>query len=138
MNSNERYNKNINNGNKDQSSDVENKNTITYDEGWESVTDREYAVVASQNFGDENGEESENKKPNKKQKDSPRQFLITIQLILCILIAIAALLIKTFGGEFYTEIRDKYYQSLNNDAVFNDDGGFDLSQFINSSTNDEV
>ncbi len=136
MNDNKNLNENTSNIN--QEAEAQNKNTITYDEGWESVTDSEYAVVASQNYDDENGDESVNEKSNKKPKDTPRQLLITIQLILCILIAIAALLIKTFGGEFYNQVRDKYYQSLNNDAVFNDDGGLDLSQFINSSTKDEV
>lgn len=140
MNNNESLNnKNINNSNENNQSLIsQNKNTITYDEGWESVTESEYPVVASQNFGEDSSEESVNQKAAKKPKDSPKQLLITIQLIVCILIAIAALLIKTFGGDFYTDVREKYYSNLNNDAIFGEDNDFNLNDFLKASTDDEV
>ncbi len=140
MNNNESINKkNANNPNENnQGLSNQNKNTITYDEGWESVTESEYPVVASQNFGEDNSEESVNPKAVKKPNDSPKQLLITIQLIVCILIAIAALLIKTFGGEFYADVHQKYYSNLNNDAIFGEDENFNLNDFLKASTDDEV
>ena len=114
----------------------ENKNTITYDEGWESVTESEYPVVGS-------AAESENEdKPapeDKKKKDnSPKQLLITIQLIICILIALAALVIKSIGGEFYATVRDMYYSNLNNSAIFEDSNGINIDNIFGLATQDET
>lgn len=112
----------------------ENKNSITYDEGWESVTNCEYPVVGSANL-----EENEENVTQKKKKDnSTKQLLITIQLIVCILIALAALVIKTIGGDFYAQAREMYYSSLNNSAIFDNSDNFNLNKLFGSSTQDEV
>lgn len=114
----------------------ENKNSITYDEGWESVTNCEYPVVGSANL--EENEENEKQKEKKNKDNSPKQLLITIQLILCILIALAALVIKSIGGDFYAQAREKYYSSLNNSAIFDDSDNFNLNKLFGSATQDEV
>ena len=114
----------------------ENKNSITYDEGSESVTNCEYPVVGSANFeetGDDKGQQGKKNKDN-----SPKQLLITIQLILCILIALAALVIKTIGGDFYASSREMYYSSLNNSAIFDNSDNFNLNKLFGSATEDEA
>lgn len=113
-----------------------NKNSITYDEGWESVTNCEYPVVGSANL--EENEENTKQKEKKKKENSPKQLLITIQLILCILIALAALVIKTIGGDFYATAREMYYSSLNNSAIFDNSDNFNLNELFGYSTQDEV
>lgn len=112
----------------------ENKNSITYDEGWESVTNCEYPVVGSATPE----ENEENVKQKEKKKNSAKQLLITIQLIICILVALAALVIKTIGGDFYALAREMYYSSLNNSAIFDNYDNFKLNKLFGSSTQDEV
>ena len=117
----------------------ENRNSITYDEGWESVTNCEYPVVGSANLEEnEDNEENVKQKLRKKKDNSPKQLLITIQLIICILIAIAALVIKTIGGDFYAAAREIYYSSLNNSAIFDNSDNFDLNKLLGSATQDEI
>ena len=117
----------------------ENRNSITYDEGWESVTNCEYPVVGSANLEEnEDNEENVKQKLRKKKDNSPKQLLITIQLIICILIAIAALVIKTIGGDFYAAAREMYYSSLNNSAIFEKLDNFDLNKLLGSATQDEI
>lgn len=114
----------------------ENKNSITYDEGWESVTNCEYPVVGSADL--EENDDNVNQKVKKKKDTSPKQFLITIQLIVCILIALAALAIKTIGGDVYAAAREMYYSSLNNSAIFDNSDNFDLNKLFGYSTQDEI
>ncbi|MDD6989862.1 hypothetical protein [Ruminococcus sp.] len=114
----------------------ENRNSITYDEGWESVTNCEYPVVGSSN--PEENEENVKQKVKKKKDNSPKQLLITIQLIVCILIALAALVIKTIGGDFYAAAHDMYYSSLNNSAIFDNSDNFNLNNLFTSATQDEI
>lgn len=114
----------------------ENKNSITYDEGWESVTNCEYPVVGSANL--EENEENEKQKEKKNKDNSPKQLLITIQLILCILIALAALVIKSIGGDFYASAREMYYSSLNNSAIFDNSDNFNLNKLFGTATQDEA
>ena len=117
----------------------ENRNSITYDEGWESVTNCEYPVVGSANLEEsEDNEENVKQKLGKKKDNSPKQLLITIQLIICILIAIAALVIKTIGGDVYAAAREMYYSSLNNSAIFEKLDNFDLNKLLGSATQDEI
>lgn len=115
----------------------ENKNSITYDEGWESVTNCEYPVVGTANT-EINDDESIKLKEQKKKESSPKQLLITIQLIICILIALAALLIKSFGGDFYASAREIYYSNLNNSAIFDNSDNFNLNKLFSSATKDEI
>ena len=115
----------------------ENKNTITYDDDWKSAINYEYPVtVSSENTEEEN--QSENFKKPKKKSDSPKQLLITIQLIMCILIALAAFIIKGVGGDFYAAAREVYYSQLNNSAIFDNFNNSDIGDLFTSSTKDEV
>lgn len=107
----------------------ENRNQITYDENWQTVSCSEYPVIA----------QSEKEEPKLKQKnDSPKQLLITIQLILCIIIALTAFVIKSFGGNFYNLSREWYYSNLNDSAIFDDRDEFNLDKIFTLATEDEV
>jgi len=113
----------------------ENRNQITYDENWQTVSYAEYPVTAqSENVESEIIEE---KKLNKKS-DSAKQILLTIQLIVCILIALTAFVIKSLGGEFYNISREWYYSNINESAIFDDRNEFNLDNIFSLATEDEV
>ena len=118
-----------------------NKNTITYDEGWQSVTDAEYPHRISYDideFDQEyNSDEEINELP-KKKKDAPKQLLITIQLVICLVAAFAAFALKSIGGEIYESAREWYYTNLNSSAVFDESRNFDFNSIFGVSTQDEA
>lgn len=118
----------------------ENKNSITYDENWQSVTASEYATVCDEDYNDNEEESmSEPPKKQKKQSNAPKQYLIVFQLIVCIIIALAALVLQTIGGEIHKTVRDWYYTNLNKSVIFNlGDDIVDLSKFISGATPDEI
>ena len=112
----------------------ENKNTITYDDNWKSVTQTEYPMIYTSET-----EEPDNKKPEKKKKDdSPKQLLITIQLIVCIIIALAAFILKGIGGNVYAAARDWYYANLNDSVIFEKSDDIGLNNILNVATQDEI
>lgn len=116
----------------------ENFNSITYDDDWKSVSTAEYATI---NNSPENGEDNNNspQKHRKKKSNSPKQYLVTIQLIICIIIALAAFALKAFGGDIYTAAREWYYSNLNSSIIFNSgDNHTDLSKIFSGSTADEA
>lgn len=111
------------------------KNSITYDENWQSASNYEYPVIGTHNIDEP---ETEMPKKTKKRGNSPKQLLITIQLIVCILFALAAIVIKGFGGDFYESARKAYYSQLNNSAIFDDLKKFSLDRLFSAATQDEV
>lgn len=116
----------------------ENKNSITYDENWQSVTTAEYATVCDEDFDEEEKPSEPEQKP-KKKNNGPKQYLITFQLIVCIIIALAALVIETIGGDIHKIVSDWYYTNLNKSVVFNlGDEIVDLNRLISGATPDEI
>lgn len=119
-------------------------NNITYDDDWKSVTTTEYAKVYSNLPEHSNDEEAENednntKKPKKSKVKYPRQYLITFQLIACIIIALIAFAIKGFGGEVYALAREWYYSNLNSSIIFEADGKqINLDNIFSDATKDEI
>lgn len=115
----------------------ENKNSITYDENWKSVSEAEYPTFVDYESETDEEEITTNKAP-KKNKDAPRQLLVTIQFIVCIVLSLVALVIKSIGGDIYSTVRECYYNNLNNTAIFNDDiTDFDTYKLFNSSSQEE-
>lgn len=53
----------------------------------------------------------------KEKKGVSPQLLIQMQLIICILIALAAFLIKSFGGDLYQTVNGWYQQELNSSLI---------------------
>lgn len=115
----------------------ENKSYITYDENWQSVSESEYPVLREPTeVYAENYEEIP--EPQKHKPSAPKQLLITIQLVLCIIIALAAFVLKSFGGEIYEIAYNWYYSELNNSAVFDGRNSFDVNSFFGKATSDEI
>ena len=114
----------------------ENKNTITYDDNWKNVTESEYPQVVE--YEDDLSKNTETKNELKKKKEINGQLLISIQLILCIIIAISAFILKSVGGELYEKTRTWYYTQINNSAIFDNKNALDLTKFSYSSTSDEI
>ena len=113
----------------------ENISTITYDENWQDVTEPEYPVILEPTEPFEGKSEPE-KTP--RGHTAPRQLLLTIQLITCILLLLAAFAIKGIGGEIYQTAREWYYTQLNRSAVFEEYRDFDFSALLRISTPDEA
>lgn len=117
----------------------ENKNQITYDDDWKSATQPEYPQIAD--YSDDIPESADNQKSKiqKKKKDLPKQLLITIQLIICIIIALAALVLRNIGGDVYETVREWYYSQLNSPVIFDDNSNdFGLDKLFGSASKDEV
>ena len=83
----------------------DNRNTITYDDDWKSVSYSEYPKVSEELDSDEEDVNSLSAENSDEKKNSPKQLVITIQLVCCILIALAAFLLNLFGGEVYAATR---------------------------------
>lgn len=112
----------------------ENKNSITYDENWQTVSQSEYPEVTLEPFSeqhDNSGDVSNTKRPN-------TFLLLTIQLIACLVIALAAFIIKNIGGELYTQTHKWYTANLNASAIFDSNNSLDLSNIFSQSTPDEI
>ncbi len=122
--------------NQTQTQNNENKNTITYDEGWQTVSEIEYKNYSPK----ENNSVSatEDSAPSASKQKRPKQLLITIQLIICLIIALAAFIIKGIGGDFYNQIRSFYYSNLNSSAVFDGDKTFDFNSVFGTASDDEA
>lgn len=118
-----------------------NKNSITYDEGWQSVIDAEYPHSVNKDTDElnqsYNSDEEVNNIPIKK-KDAPKQLLITIQLIICMIAALAAFALKSIGGEIYETAREWYYTNLNSSAIFDENRNFDFNSLFETATQDEA
>lgn len=118
--------------------DNNNRNTITYDDDWKSVSYSEYPKTTEDFNSSEEEEKSLSPEKNIAKKDSPKQLVITVQLVCCILIALAAFLLNLFGGEVYAATRDWYYSNLEKSVIFDTgDNKIDLSNLF-GATSDEV
>lgn len=107
---------------------------ILYDENWQSVTSPEYPVLNERE--ETPAQKPENPEP--KPINIPKQYLLTFQLVVCILAGISAFALKSIGGETYETIRDWYYSELNNTAIFDNNSGFDLNLLLGRTTPDEA
>lgn len=116
-----------------------NKNTITYDDGWQEVSSAEYPTLSSSDEDTEENEETEVAERKKDKINSRGQLLVTLQLFACILIAIAALILKTFGGEVYNTVSEWYNTELNKSVIAVSNGeNFSLDEFLEIATDDEA
>ena len=111
-------------------------NEITYDDGWQSASCPEYSVPANAETESADTMEAVSKK---RKKSHNSQVLITTQLIICLLIALAAFIIKTIGGDFYANTRQWYYGELNKSIIAKDiPDDYNLSEIFGTATDDEV
>ena len=118
--------------------DNNNRNTITYDDDWKSVSYSEYPKTTEDFDVDEEEAKSSLSEKSTAKKDSPRQLVITVQLVCCILVALAAFLLNLFGGEVYAATQDWYYSNLEKSVIFDTgDNKIDFSNLF-GATSDEV
>ena len=110
---------------------------ILYDENWQNVTSPEYPVLNEREEGSAQMPETP-ENPEPKPINIPKQYLLTFQLVVCILAGIGAFALKSIGGEAYETIRDWYYSELNNTAIFENNSGFDLNLLLGRTTPDEA
>ena len=117
----------------------DSRNRFTYDENWQSVSEPEYPVLFDENKAAEKNsvDGAEAFKPPKK-KNANHQLLLTIRLIVCLILALAALALKGIGGEIYETARTMYFDALGNSAIFEDGSGFDVNSFLSGATADEI
>lgn len=125
--------------------DIENdikKNEIVYDDGWQSVSVPEIAQTVNMlDEADDYEEETNTIKQPKKKRDTPRQLLTIIQLIVCVLICITAYFLKSYGDELYENVHSWYESELNSKLVAdNDFSDIDFSKILgsNKATEDEI
>ena len=103
---------------------------ITYDENWQSVSEPEIPVISTQSEEDETGAVVQ------KRKKPHKQLVLSFQLVCCLLIALAAFVLKSIGGDAYAAVKEWYTANLNQTAVFDGKGGFDLAKLF--ATPDEA
>ncbi|MBR1481791.1 MAG: hypothetical protein IJ598_02350 [Ruminococcus sp.] len=110
----------------------ENRSTITYDDDWQRVTEPETPVIVQPS-------EKEPQPPEPSRVHTPpSQLLLAVQLIVCLLIALAALVLKSVGGEMYHTARQWYTEARDSSAIFDGRHDFDLSALLMPSTSDEA
>ena len=105
---------------------------ITYDKNWQSVSQSEYPKLGG-------SEPEKDEEPDKEpKKNVPKHYLLTVQLVVCILIGLGAFILKSVGGDTYKAFRDWYYAELNNTAIFDKNSGFDINTLLFKATQDEA
>lgn len=110
----------------------ENRNSITYDDNWQSVSESEVPVILDP------AQASEDDVPEPKSVAPPKQPLLTLQLVICLLIALAAFVMKSIGGELYQTAHEWYVSNLNNTAIFDGREDYNLGILTEKATADEV
>lgn len=115
------------------------EHNISYDENWQSVSAREYPEITTSEYSEpEESEPPAAQAVKSVAAASSKQLLITLQLILCVLLALAAFVLKSMGGEVYQTVREWYYRELNSSAVFDGESSIDLERLLHPSTADEA
>ena len=105
---------------------------IAYDDDWQ-VSEPEPAVLREA----EEEEEQEQELPGiVRPRAAPHHLLLSIQLVTCILLAVAAFALKNIGGEFYRTARAWYYEQLNDTVIF--DGSRIAEELLPAATADEA
>lgn len=110
-------------------------NEITYEDGWKNVSEPEYSYSVK-NDDTEPQKENPQLKPKKTHNS---QVLITAQLVICIVIVIVALIIKTIGGDIYSFASEWYYSELNKSIIAEGNAqDYKLSEIFGTATEDEI
>ena len=111
---------------------TEDHDLISYDEDWQSVSEPAEAVTVT-------GAEPEGEGVvTQKRRFRPKQPVLTVQLLCCLLLAAAAFVLKSVGGEWYDTARVWYFEQLNDTAVFDGSRDFDLQRLSGTATADEI
>ncbi len=107
---------------------------ITYDEGWQRFDTPTPAVLYDDS--DENTDGIQNNKIVKKHRKT-FPALITIQLVLCLLVAFALFMLKAMNSDSYQKLCNWYEEQMKNtlisDNTFED---VDLNRYFESSVDE--
>ena len=69
----------------------------------------------------------------KKDRHYGIPLLLVVQLVLCVLVFLAAFGIKTFGGELYNTLHQWYYDNLNDEIIMTESfETFDLDSIFSN------
>lgn len=109
----------------------ENNNSVVYEENWQQVSEPEYCVI------NDTGDEEDTHEQQSVRKRANHPLLLTIRLIICLLIAAAAFVIKSIGGDFYDNALKLYHSQLAQSAVYDGKRQYDLSYLFTKATADE-
>lgn len=107
---------------------------IIYDEGWQKVSTEQ---VFKPQTNDENEANESEKKPDKEKKKKEHTFpaLVSIQLVVCIMIAVIVFTLKFIGSDVFDKISDWYDKMSEATLVQNSTfENFDLSSYLPSTT----
>ena len=110
---------------------TEDHDLISYDEDWQSVSEPAEAVTVTE-------AEPEEGVVAQKRRFRPKQPVLTVQLLCCLLLAAAAFVLKSVGGEWYDTAREWYFEQLNDTAVFDGSRDVDLQRLSGTATADEI
>ncbi len=108
-----------------------------YCSDWQSVSRSEYPEQIEP-MPDEEEEESIAPAVKTAKTAASKQLLLTLQLAACVLLALAAFVLKNTGGETYRAVREWYYRQINSSIISDGDRGFDLGRMFSSATADEA
>lgn len=104
---------------------MDNQSSISYADDWKNADNFVYYKPGEQEIEPP----SEEKKTRKK---GSKPLLLIIQIIVCLLITAAAYGLKTFGGDYYREIRKAYYNAVNDEIILTKNfEDFDLNKLFN-------
>ena len=104
---------------------------IVYDEGWQGVSEPETPRVVAE-------DEAVGEEPAARRgRTFPKQPVLTLRLVVCLLLGLAAFGWKSIGGEPYEQARAWYTAALNDAAIAEDARGFDFGA-LSGATDDEV
>lgn len=105
---------------------MDNLNTITYADDWKQA----YTPVYKEENVDLNNEKEE-VIITKRKGNFGKSYLLIIQLIICLIILLSAFALKLMGGELYDNVRNWYYENLNNEVIITDSfDDFDLDSIF--------
>jgi hypothetical protein len=109
----------------------ENKNSITYDKNWQQVSEPQICVSAV-------SEEDEEPKDSPGMiKPAGKPLLLTVQLILCIVLGLAAFVLKSVGGTVFEDAKRLYRTQLTQSAVYDGKRNYDLNSLFHMASADE-
>ncbi len=109
------------------------KDEIVYDENWQRFDEPVVQIEKSDSI-----EEAVPDKKDKTKKETRRLPLITIQLIICLIIAFVLFILKAMNSDFYKDISLWYSEQMQNTLLSNETfEDIDLSKYF-PATSDEV
>ena len=92
---------------------MDNLNNISYADGWKKASN---PVVITEKEQTNTSEQTEKTSPKKK---TAKPALTLLQISICLLIILAAYLLKLFGGDVYKNVKDYYEAEINNEIILN-------------------